>query len=193
MATDTVTIEQFVADNGITITSAPVDRNPNMEGSADMDNYKVTLSRPTESGWGAIRAFDVYLNGKCIETVFRKDSDKPEDIKLSLVNHDGYDPEITVLKRRVPRSVKMTVYFSKGTGHHGAEPTVEEVLDCLSSDAAGIENASNFEDWCSEYGYDTDSRSAEKTFKACEHSAKRLRNFLGDDLYDQLLWHTEKL
>jgi hypothetical protein len=149
MATDTVTIAQFVADNGITIKSEQTDRNPHMEGSADMDNYKVTLSRVT--GDRERRSGDI-----------RK------------------------------RTVRMTTYFSKGIGHHGAEPTAEEVLDCLSSDAAGIENTS-FERWCDEYGCDTDSRKALKTFKACEHSAKRLRNFLGDDLYDRLLWHTEKL
>ena len=88
---------------------------------------------------------------------------------------------------------RMTVTFSMGFGHHGAEPKAEDVLDCLSSDAAGIENAQSFEDWCSEYGYDTDSRKAEKTFKTIEHQAKRLRNFLGDSAYETLLWNTERL
>ena len=85
---------------------------------------------------------------------------------------------------------KLTVYFSKGYGHHGAEPTAAEVLSCLASDSSSVDN-SGFEDWCSELGYETDSRKAKKTFEACEHAAKRLLNFLGSDLYNQLLYETE--
>ena len=90
------------------------------------------------------------------------------------------------------RGARMTVYFSQGYGHNGKEPKVASVLDCLASDASSIENARGFEDWASDFGYDTDSRKAEKTYRTCEHQAKRLRSFLGDDLYDQLLWHTER-
>lgn len=92
-----------------------------------------------------------------------------------------------------PSIRKMTLTFSQGFGHHGAEPEVPSVLDCLASDAATIENSPSFEEWASDLGYDTDSRKAEQTFKACKHQAKRLRNFLGDDLYQQLLWNTERL
>ena len=88
---------------------------------------------------------------------------------------------------------RMTVYFSMGYGHHGAEPEADEVLDCLASDASGIENARSFEDWCGDYGYDSDSRKAEKIFNTCEHQAKRLRQFLGDSAYETLLWNTERL
>lgn len=87
---------------------------------------------------------------------------------------------------------RMTVYFSMGYGHNGKPPEAAGVLDCLSSDAFSIENAQSFEDWAADYGYDTDSRSAEKTFKTCEHQAKRLRSFLGNKLYKQLLYSTER-
>lgn len=86
----------------------------------------------------------------------------------------------------------MVVYFSKGIGHHGAEPTVEEVLDCMASDASGVENARSFEDWCGEYGYSADSRKAERTYKTIERQAKRLKDVLGNEDYDVLLWHTER-
>ncbi|MGC1583312.1 MAG: hypothetical protein WA766_17640 [Candidatus Acidiferrales bacterium] len=87
---------------------------------------------------------------------------------------------------------KLTTYFSQDYGHNGAEPKVTDVLDCLASDASSIDNARGFEDWCSDFGYDSDSRKAEKTFKACEHGAKRLKTFLDDDLYAQLLYGTER-
>ena len=87
---------------------------------------------------------------------------------------------------------QMTLFFSQGYGING-EPDAESVLDCLASDSAGVENAFSFEDWANEYGYDIDSRKAEKIFKVCERQAEKLKAFLGDDLYQQLLWKTEKL
>jgi len=86
----------------------------------------------------------------------------------------------------------MRVPFSQGSAHT-EDPTAEDVLECLASDAAGIENAKgDFEEWCSEYGYDTDSRKAERTFHVCEEQAEKLKTFLGDDLYDEILWHIDQ-
>jgi hypothetical protein len=65
---------------------------------------------------------------------------------------------------------RMTVYFSMGPAHT-SEPEAAEVLDCLASDASGYDNARSFEDWCSEYGYDSDSRKAERTYKTIDRSA----------------------
>jgi hypothetical protein len=87
---------------------------------------------------------------------------------------------------------RFTVYFSMGPAH-SREPEVADVLDCLASDASGIENAKTFEDWAGEYGYDTDSRRAERTYRICVKQAEKLKQFLGDDLFDQLVWNTERL
>lgn len=86
---------------------------------------------------------------------------------------------------------QMTTYYSMGSAHTRG-PEAEDVLDCLAMDAAGIENARSFEDWCGDYGYDTDSRRAEKTFKACQKAAEKLEKFMGDK-YQELLWETERL
>ena len=42
---------------------------------------------------------------------------------------------------------------------------------CFLSD--GDSSRYGFENFCSEFGYDTDSRKAYKTFKACEKSLKK--------------------
>jgi hypothetical protein len=49
-----------------------------------------------------MKAFNVYLNGKLIDTVFYSDSSNEtcEDVKRSLVNHDGYDSAIVVKKQK---------------------------------------------------------------------------------------------
>jgi hypothetical protein len=73
-----------------------------------------------------------------------------------------------------------------GSGHKGKQPTVADVLDCLASDSAGVENADSFEGWCSEYGYDTDSRKALATYKQCEKQADRLKSLVGA-AYETLL------
>ena len=86
----------------------------------------------------------------------------------------------------------MTVYFSQGSAHKKS-PTLAEVLDCLASDASGVDNARSFEDWASEYGYDTDSRKAERTYHICEKQAQDLKALLGQDAYNQLLYDTERL
>lgn len=44
--------------------------------------------------------FNVYLNGKRIDTVYALDSLKPDDLKKSLVEKDGYDFRIAVTKDR---------------------------------------------------------------------------------------------
>jgi len=88
---------------------------------------------------------------------------------------------------------QMTVPFSQGPAI-SHEPTVEDVLDCLASDACGYVNASNFEDWASEYGYDTDSRKDERTFKAVEKATGRLQQLIRDaDAFDTLIFHTERM
>ncbi|MGH8897010.1 MAG: hypothetical protein ACRDZ4_08325 [Egibacteraceae bacterium] len=81
----------------------------------------------------------------------------------------------------------MTLPYTKGFGHNGAPPTAIEVLGCLASDARGVDNAGGFEAWARELGFDPDSRDAERTYKACEQQAKRLKALLGADLYERLL------
>lgn len=85
------------------------------------------------------------------------------------------------------------ITFSMGRGHNGKPPKVEDVLDCLASDYTT--EATSFEDWASEYGYDTDSRKAERTFKACLRQSDDLRDWLNGDeaLVEELVYHTERL
>jgi hypothetical protein len=88
---------------------------------------------------------------------------------------------------------RMSLVFSKGYGHNGEPPAVAEVLSCLASDAAGIENARDFADWCSEYGFDTDSRKAERIYRTLKRQAVSLNRIMGNDgLYQRLLFHTER-
>jgi hypothetical protein len=47
-----------------------------------------------------MNSFDVYLNGKVIDTVYFTAGIGADDVKRSLVNHDGYDHGIKVVATR---------------------------------------------------------------------------------------------
>ena len=87
---------------------------------------------------------------------------------------------------------KMDLYYSMGVAHCG-NPTAAEVLNCLASDSASYANAGSFEEWCGDYGYDSDSRKAFKTWKIVKRQSEKLKTLLGADLYEKLLNETEQM
>lgn len=52
----------------------------------------------------AIIAFDVYLRGRWIDTVWFTGY-TAQEARISLIHHDGYDPRIVVRARRSAKSV----------------------------------------------------------------------------------------
>lgn len=94
--------------------------------------------------------------------------------------------------RRSDTGQRLTVYFSMGYAHKGKAPETADVLDCLASDSASIESARDFADWCADFGYDTDSRKAHKTYTVCKRQADRLKAFMGAQ-YDGLLYESDRL
>lgn len=58
-------------------------------------------------------------------------------------------------------------------------PKKKDVLYCLLSEADSFMNSSNFEDFCANLGYDTDSRKAENIFNACGRIFLELNSRLG--------------
>lgn len=82
-------------------------------------------------------------------------------------------------------------YFSQGSAHT-ENPTLADVLNCMADDSAGYENARQFETWATDYGYDADSRQAEKVFRAVKRQAEQLKRTIGQDAYGELLWNTDR-
>jgi hypothetical protein len=52
-------------------------------------------------------------------------------------------------------------------------PKLDDVLYSLVMDSSACEES--FDDWCANYGYDTDSRKALESYLACQESAAKLR------------------
>ena len=65
-------------------------------------------------------------------------------------------------------------------------PSLEDVMYSLLLDGSPDFDAMSFDDWCGDYGYDTDSRKAEQTYKQCLEIGQQLRGALGGDVIDQL-------
>jgi hypothetical protein len=75
---------------------------------------------------------------------------------------------------------QMTIPFFMGYGHNGKEPNLKTVLHSLVTDYhAGKES---FNDFCGNFGYDEDSRNAERTWNACKAIALKMENLFGEKL-----------
>jgi hypothetical protein len=61
--------------------------------------YKIK-SKVGQTSSREVSAYNVYLNGKRIDRVHWYIKTNKEDVKKSLVEHDGYDSEIKVVKSR---------------------------------------------------------------------------------------------
>lgn len=80
-----------------------------------------------------------------------------------------------------------TVPFGMGYGLGGREPTAEDVLSCLLSDASSA--GQSFSDWAGDYGYDRNDRSAMRTYRQVCRQTEKLREFLGEK-FDAYLYET---
>ena len=65
--------------------------------------------------------------------------------------------------------------------HYPTAPNEYNVLACLQKYDVGT-----FEDFCNDFGYDTDSRTAEKTYNAVCDEYKQLCAIFSDDEMEQL-------
>jgi len=101
---------------------------------------------------------------------------------------DAYHYKVVLRCRNCGQRKQLTTYFSMGYAHC-REPEVGEVLNCLASDIDGT----SFEEWCAEYGYDSDSRKAHALWTTCRKQADKLQTFLGCEAFQELLYDTERM
>lgn len=80
---------------------------------------------------------------------------------------------------------RMTCNYTMGPAHEAGSVRPEDVLDSLKLDAAFGEYS--FPNFCSELGYDTDSRKAERIHKSCRRASVNLARILGAVAYAELL------
>lgn len=92
---------------------------------------------------------------------------------------DGWERrEWSVLLRYDGREMSTKFY----TGMMLGEPTAEDVMQSLFSDAEGVEY-DGFEAWAENYGFDPDSRKALADYEAIEEQTERFKEFCGSDYH----------
>jgi len=69
-------------------------------------------------------------------------------------------------------------------------PKLDEVLNCLFLDSSAHEQC--FQDWASDFGYDTDSIKAKSTYEACIENYFKLKKALGNK-YSEIKKQIEEL
>lgn len=105
-----------------------------------------------------------------------RDPDRHMETWTEGVNHWN----VTLSRMIGSNHIEIMVPFS--TGPAVGEPTTQDVLEALQSDVHMVDNAPDFETWCGELGYDTDSRKALATYEKQLRLAQQVRFFMHDQL-----------
>lgn len=82
----------------------------------------------------------------------------------------------------------LTTFYSTGALRKD-KPGLSDVLGCLVSDARSADQT--FAEWCSDLGYDTDSRRALATHEACVRTRAALLTLIGSREYLERLTAAE--
>ena len=100
--------------------------------------------------------------------------------------HHRYDIRISTERTRLDDpdlGILAPVPWRQGLGID-EEPAPADVLAALVRDGAGT--AAPFEEWAAEYGYDTDSLRAFRTYETCQQVRAWLVDLLGEDTLAEL-------
>jgi hypothetical protein len=148
------------------------------ENPANPDPLEVqTMTEQTEPARRTLAEFiDAYaIRAEVTRIPARPDMDiDGDDAKDRQWNAEARHWVVTL--RRAAQPLPLAVLYSQGKAHT-KPPTCADVLDSLASDSTWAD--ASFEEWCSDLGYDRDSRRAERTYRTCQRAARNLRLFLG--------------
>ncbi len=82
---------------------------------------------------------------------------------------------------RKPFSLTFGHSIANSTGKGTKKPTSYDVLACITKSDPG-----SFEDFCSEFGYNIDSRKAEKIYKSVVEEYEHVNNFFTETEIEEL-------
>lgn len=186
---DQKTLDQFIAEHGLTMTSEPVPENPNMsDPTKGMRHFYCTISAPSiKTKWSVSSAVDEGDTIPFLVEMKTYYSVGPGIVESWLREHGPWSGR--QLLKTAPRCVDAATFIET----HGKKyrPELADVLDCLAMDTCGADES--FEDWAGELGYDADSRKAEAIYRACQDNARQLRNLLGHEALETLVFKMERL
>lgn len=149
--------EKFLADTKTSFEAELVGHGPYFEGDTESrDIYKITLTRQE------LRPF-IFKFG---QSIVHSGPSIKEDYKYT---------------REFMRSGRMVAFKPEHFEQKRQAPNAHDVLATLTKN-----DPETFEDFCNNYGYDTDSRKAEKVYFAVQKEYKEVIR-LFNDVINQLL------
>jgi len=133
-------------------------------------NYKIELNS---------HIFDYYTGLGWVKIMSREEKQVlPEDEKklyeLYTYQSAGYDVLISSLDKREYNRLYPNS-FNRNKSLYIKRPTENDVLECLKTDCE-VRNMS-FSEFCDNFGYSNDSLKALDIYRACEDTARKLRNY----------------
>jgi len=110
------------------------------------------------------------------------------DSKTAYIYHNRYRVTVTNLK-----TGKRCSYFFHDSPHNTQTKNIHpedlgySILACIKTDWHYTkDNYPTFEDFANEFGYDTDSRKAEKVYHKCIRLGEKLQEVVPENLLEQL-------
>jgi hypothetical protein len=130
------------------------------------DIYEITLKRGT-------REYIFNFGQSIMDSQYYQDSIKERSYTLNGQNRTGNYilHDIEKFKKSFPDGGTQKLKLIKGK-----EPSLYKILTCLTKYDPGT-----FENFCGEFGYDEDSRSAEKTYNAIKEEYMNMCKLFNDE------------
>lgn len=174
------TIPEFVKENGITLESVELAERPDRVGSDDDWNdtayhFKVTIKHGNAT-------HELFYSMGCGHSTYK--ARKGRSIYAQRNGHGFGVRQWEIDQYKKSSHKNASIWIVKNTKPKA--PDVASVVDSLRCDS-DVLNYSTFEDWADCFGYETDSRKAEKTYQACIQSAVQVRALFGPSLFEELL------
>ena len=123
-----------------------------------------------------------------IDTLLRENNIAFEAFYTGKQTRDKWDCDAWLCKFSASTGNSKSFEFFTGLGHRKngkpVKPCTSDVLYSLVMDSSAENEA--FEDWCSNYGFDTDSRKALDTYLQCQSNGKKIRAILGNNLLSKI-------
>lgn len=137
-----------------------------------------------------ITIFDKYNKPENTEQVTNKATYKQFEIKATYKgtkkaewSSDNFNNHmITVTNTETKEKITFEFWASNARPKLNREYDILNAFYCFVSDAVG--GSESFEYFCSEFGYDTDSRKAEKIYRKCKKQLEKLNKIYDGDIYD---------
>lgn len=173
MSEYTIQAQNFLDKNGITFNAEFVKNDFHFEGDNDKrDIYKCTFTRKGKS-------FSLMFGNSISKSL--KFEDKVSKRVYTPTGKSAGNHSYKYLKPEMFPQNKAQEMGCDFKIIQGEKPTAYDVLACLTK-----YDPVDFETFCSNYGYDTDSRKAKKTFKAVEKEYVQVVKFFTSEEIEEL-------